>query len=65
MQRLGGSLAEAQLKAAALLNLKLEQQASVFAFEKVFLIMGVSFTAVLPLLLLFRTGRTRGGGMAH
>jgi DHA2 family multidrug resistance protein len=65
MQRMGGSLAEAQLKAAALLDLKLGQQAGVFAFEKVFLIMGLSFTAVLPLLLLFRTGRARGGGMAH
>jgi MFS transporter, DHA2 family, multidrug resistance protein len=65
MQRLGGSLAQAQLKATALLDLKLNQQASVFAFEKVFLIMGLSFTAVLPLLLLFRTGRARGSGMAH
>ena len=65
MQRFGGSMAEAQLKASAVLGLKLAQQASVFAFEKVFLIMGLSFTAVLPLLLLFRTGRARGGGMAH
>ncbi len=65
MQRFGGSMAEAQLKASAVLGLKLAQQASVFGFEKVFLIMGLSFTAVLPLLLLFRTGRARGGGMAH
>jgi DHA2 family multidrug resistance protein len=65
LQRLGGSMAEAQLKASALLELRLNQQASVFAFEKVFLIMGLAFTAVLPLLLLFRTGRARGGGMAH
>jgi len=65
MQRFGGTIAEAQLKASAVLGLKLAQQASVFAFEKVFLIMGLSFTAVLPLLLLFRTGRARGGGMAH
>jgi len=65
MQRVSGSLAEAQLKASALLDLRLSQQASVFSFEKVFLIMGVSFAAALPLLLLFRTGRARGGGMAH
>jgi DHA2 family multidrug resistance protein len=65
MQHLGGSLAQAQVRASALLELRLNQQASVFAFEKVFLIMGLSFTAVLPLLLLFRTGRARGGGMAH
>jgi hypothetical protein len=31
----------------------------------VFLIMGVTFVAALPLLLLFRTGRAQGGGMAH
>ena len=31
------------------------------AFEKVFLTMGITFVAALPLLLLFRTGRvTRG-----
>jgi len=62
---LGGSPEQAQLKASALLEMKLAQQASVFSFERVFLIMGVSFAAALPLLLLFRTGRARGGGMAH
>jgi DHA2 family multidrug resistance protein len=64
-QRLGGSAAEAEHRAMALLNLQLGRQAAVFAFEKVFLIMGVTFVAALPLLLLFRTGRARGGGMAH
>ena len=43
----------------------LEQQASVVAFEKVFLIMGVTFFLALPFLLLFRTGRARAGGVAH
>jgi DHA2 family multidrug resistance protein len=65
MQRMGGTLAEAQLRAQALLDLKLRQQASVLAFEKIFLIMGVTFVAALPLLLLFRTGKSRSGGMAH
>jgi hypothetical protein len=65
MQRFGGSMAEARLRASALLDLKLSQQASVFSFERVFLIMGVAFASALPLLLLFRTGRARGGGMAH
>ena len=65
MQRLGGSPEQARLKASALLELRLAQQASVFSFERVFLIMGVSFAAALPLLLLFRTGKARGGGMAH
>jgi DHA2 family multidrug resistance protein len=62
----GGTLAEAQAKASALLNYQLNQQASVVAFEKVFLIMGITFVAALPLLLLLRTGRTQGGeGAAH
>ncbi len=63
--RMGGTLAEAQHRAEALLNAQLSRHAAVFAFEKVFLIMGVTFVAALPLLLLFRTGRARGGGMAH
>ncbi len=61
----GGTLAEAQSKAHALLEQVLRQQASVVAFEKVFLVMGVTFFLALPLLLLFRTGRARGGGAAH
>jgi DHA2 family multidrug resistance protein len=65
MQRLGGTVAEAQARAYALLDLKLHQQASVIAFEKVFLIMGATFVCALPLLLLFRTGRTQGGGVPH
>ncbi len=66
MLRLGGSVQEAQTRAFELLNLKLYQQASVIAFEKVFLIMGVLFVLALPLLLAFRTGRTQGGpGAAH
>jgi hypothetical protein len=48
-----------------LLEATLRQQASVVAFEKVFLTMGITFVAALPLLLLFRTGRVRGGAEAH
>ncbi len=66
MLQLGGSVQEAQTRAFELLNLKLYQQASVIAFEKVFLIMGALFVLALPLLLAFRTGRTQGGaGAAH
>jgi DHA2 family multidrug resistance protein len=65
MRHLGGSLEQAQAKAFALLDLKLMQQASVIAFERVFLIMGATFVAALPLLLLFRTGHTQGGPPAH
>jgi DHA2 family multidrug resistance protein len=64
MLRLGGTLEQAQQRAYELLDLKLYQQASVIAFEKVFLIMGCTFVAALPLLLVFRTGRTQGGGGA-
>ena len=62
---LGGSLPEAQQRAQALLEATLRQQASMVAFEKVFLTMGITFVAALPLLLLFRTGRVRGGAAAH
>jgi DHA2 family multidrug resistance protein len=61
----GGSPAEAQTKAYALLDLTLRRQASVVAFEKVFLTMGVALVLSLPLLLLFRTGRPRDGRVAH
>jgi DHA2 family multidrug resistance protein len=61
----GGSLAEAQLKAARLLEFRLQQQASTIAFEKIFLLMGSAFFFALPLLLLIRVGKSRRGGMAH
>ena len=61
----GGSLGAARQQAHALLEATLRQQASMVAFEKVFLTMGVTFAAALPLLLLFRTGRVRGGAGAH
>jgi MFS transporter, DHA2 family, multidrug resistance protein len=57
---LGSSLPEAQQRAHALLEAALRQQASMVAFEKVFLTMGLTFVAALPLLLLFRVGRARG-----
>jgi DHA2 family multidrug resistance protein len=61
----GGTLAQAQMKAHALLEGALHAQASMIAFEKVFLTMGITFTCALPLLFLFRTGRARGGAPAH
>jgi DHA2 family multidrug resistance protein len=62
---LGGTVAEAQQKAQAMLEGVLGRQASMVAFEKVFLTMGITLFAALPLLLLFRTGKVRGGGAAH
>ena len=65
MARLGGSVADAKLRALELLQLLTARQAAMMAFEKVFLTMGLLFLAALPLLLLFRTGRMAGGGPAH
>jgi DHA2 family multidrug resistance protein len=62
---LGSSLPEAQQRAHALLEAALRQQASMVAFEKVFLTMGLTFVAALPLLLLFRVGRARAGAGGH
>ena len=64
--RQGGTPGEAALKAQALLEGLVHQQASVIAFEKVFLTMGLTFLLALPLLLLFRTGKAAAGaGPAH
>jgi DHA2 family multidrug resistance protein len=66
MLRQGGSLEAARLKAYALLDATVHRQAAVVAFEKVFLVMGVTFVCALPLLLMFRKGRPgAGAGMAH
>ncbi len=65
MQHLGASAQEAQARAYQILDLKVQQQASVLAFEKLFLVMGITFTCALPLLLLFRTGHVTGGAQAH
>ncbi len=67
LRHLGGSAAEAMHRAEALLGLRLEQQASLLAFERIFLTMGATFVLALPLLLLFRTGHAsgRGAGGAH
>ncbi len=43
MMQLGGGAADAQHRALALLDLNLYRQASVIAFEKVFLVMGCTF----------------------
>ena len=64
--RQGGTEGEAAVKAQAALEGLVHQQASVIAFERVFLTMGLVFLLGLPLLLFFRTGRARpGAGPAH
>lgn len=60
LQHAGASASDAVQRAHALLMLRLEQQASVLAFERIFITMGLTFTLALPLLLFFRTGRVSG-----
>ena len=62
MAQEGGGLELARQRAHLVLERLVDQQASMLAFEKVFLTMGTAFVVALPLLLLFRTGRVRGGG---
>ncbi len=65
MQHLGASVQQAQARAFQLLSLKLQQQAALLAYDKIYLTMGIAFTCALPLLLLFRTGRVTGKVDAH
>jgi MFS transporter, DHA2 family, multidrug resistance protein len=56
----------AKQQALFLLDRQIGVQASVLAFSRIYILSGVILLAVLPLLLLFRTGKGRGSsGMAH
>jgi DHA2 family multidrug resistance protein len=66
MQQLGGTAAEAQLRAERVLERVVSGQAAMLAYEKVFLLMGLTLSASCILLLALRTGRASGGsGAAH
>ncbi len=65
MSRAGASLPQAQARAYQILSYKLQQQASLLAYDKLYLTMGIVFTCALPLLLLFRTGRVTGKVESH
>ncbi|HEY8062316.1 MAG TPA: DHA2 family efflux MFS transporter permease subunit, partial [Gemmatimonadales bacterium] len=65
MTHLGASLPQAQARAYQLLSYRLQQQASLLAYDKIYLTMGIVFTCALPLLLFFRTGRVTGKVEAH
>ncbi|MEO6527366.1 MAG: DHA2 family efflux MFS transporter permease subunit [Gemmatimonadaceae bacterium] len=52
----------AKQQALAVLDRQLQGQASVLAFSKVYLWSGIALVASLPLLLLFRSGKSRGLG---
>ena len=63
--RHGGSLEEARHRADGLLSMVVDRQASMLAFERLFLMMGLALLFGSLLLLFFRTGKTVGGGIAH
>jgi DHA2 family multidrug resistance protein len=52
----------AKQQALALLDRQMQGQASVLAFSKLYLISGLALMASLPLLQLFRSGKSRGLG---
>ena len=62
--RSGASLEEARHKADGLLSIVVDRQASMLAFERLFLMMGLALLFG-SLLLFFRTGKTVGGGVVH
>jgi DHA2 family multidrug resistance protein len=57
----------AQQQALGVLDRQLQAQASVLAFSRLYLISGLALIAALPLLFLFRSGKSRGlgPGAAH
>jgi MFS transporter, DHA2 family, multidrug resistance protein len=56
----------AKQQALFVLDRQIGAQASVLAFSRIYILSGVILLAVLPLLLLFKTGKGRGSaGMAH
>jgi DHA2 family multidrug resistance protein len=52
----------ARQEALAVLDRQMQGQASVLAFSKLYLFSGIALVASLPLLLLFRSGKSRGLG---
>jgi DHA2 family multidrug resistance protein len=52
----------AKQQALAVLDRQMQGQASVLAFSKLYLLSGLALVASLPLLLLFRSGKSRGLG---
>src|SRR5258705_3515165 len=63
----GMNALSAKHQALMILNRQLQPQASVLAFSKLYLLSGLALLAAMPLLLLFRSGKSRGlgPGAAH
>ncbi len=60
----GTNAVMAKQQALAIIDRQLQGQASVLAFSKLYLLSGVALLVSLPLLLLFRSGKSRGHGPA-
>jgi DHA2 family multidrug resistance protein len=60
----GMNALSAKQQALMILDRQLQGQASVLAFSKLYLLSGLALMASLPLLLLFRSGKSRGHGPA-
>jgi DHA2 family multidrug resistance protein len=62
----GVNAVTAKQQALAVLDRQMQGQASVLAFSKLYLLSGIALVVALPLMLLFRTGKSRGlGAGAH
>ena len=60
----GMNALSAKQQALMILDRQLQGQASVLAFSKLYMLSGLALVASLPLLLLFRSGKSRGHGPA-
>jgi DHA2 family multidrug resistance protein len=60
----GADTLSAKQQALLILDRQLQGQASVLAFSKLYLLSGMALMASLPLLLMFRSGKSRGLGPA-
>ena len=58
----GADALSAKQQALVILDHQLQGQASVLAFSRLYLLSGIALVAALPLMLLFRTGKSRGLG---
>jgi DHA2 family multidrug resistance protein len=58
----GADALSARQQALFILDKQLQAQASVLAFSKLYLLSGIALVVALPLMLVFRTGKSRGLG---
>ena len=63
----GAPVLVAKQQALSILDRQMMGQASVLAFSKLYLLSGIALVCAMPLMLLFRSGKSRGlgPGAAH